>query len=272
MDRSPPLPRTLASGPGWTVQDVVCHARPGERPYEERHDHFVIAIIAQGRFTYHGAAGRHLLHEGAMMLGNAGACYACGHDHSAGDRCLALQFHPDSFAELALAATGMVHYRFPTGKLPVSKHLALLVADVTHALRGRDALPLDEAVTTLAANVVQDVSGADRAISPTLADERRIARVLARMEQDDDAPTDLRSLSQHVHMSRFHFLRVFKAVVGTTPHQHLLHLRLQRATHLLAATRLPVTDVALAAGFNDLSTFNRMFKAWTGKTPRAWRN
>jgi AraC family transcriptional regulator len=72
-------------------------------------------------------------------------------------------------------------------------------------------------------------------------------------------------------MSRYHFLRTFRHVVGLTPHQFILRTRLHRAALALRRSGRPVLEVALDAGFADLSTFNRRFRATMGVTPGAYR-
>ncbi|HEX9602943.1 MAG TPA: helix-turn-helix domain-containing protein [Myxococcales bacterium] len=57
----------------------------------------------------------------------------------------------------------------------------------------------------------------------------------------------------------------------TTPHQYLVGARLRRAARLLLTTSLPVTEVALEAGFGDLSNFIRTFRRAAGRSPRAFR-
>ena len=72
-------------------------------------------------------------------------------------------------------------------------------------------------------------------------------------------------------MSRYHFLRTFRAVVGMTPHQYILHTRLHRAAVRLRSTTEEISTIAFAAGFNDLSTFNRRFARIVGRSPSAYR-
>ena len=72
-------------------------------------------------------------------------------------------------------------------------------------------------------------------------------------------------------MSPYHFLRTFKRVTGVTPHQWLLRARLREAARRLAASRAPVTDIALDVGFEDLSNFMRSFRAEFGVSPRRYR-
>ncbi len=72
-------------------------------------------------------------------------------------------------------------------------------------------------------------------------------------------------------MSPYHFLRVFRAVAGVTPHQYLVRTRLRRAAVALAASDEPIAAIAFAHGFGDLSTFVTTFGRVFGKSPRAYR-
>ncbi len=56
-----------------------------------------------------------------------------------------------------------------------------------------------------------------------------------------------------------------------TPYQFILRTRLHNAAIALRRSGQPVLDVALDAGFADLSTFNRRFRATMGVTPGAYR-
>ena len=73
-------------------------------------------------------------------------------------------------------------------------------------------------------------------------------------------------------MSLYHFLRVFRDVVGVTPYQFLLRTRLRHAAIGLANTDEPVSTIALANGFGDLSTFIATFRRVFGLAPRAYRS
>ena len=60
-------------------------------------------------------------------------------------------------------------------------------------------------------------------------------------------------------------------MTGVTPHQWLLRVRLRAAAEKLAATKVPVTEIALDVGFEDLSNFTRTFRAEFGASPREYR-
>ena len=72
-------------------------------------------------------------------------------------------------------------------------------------------------------------------------------------------------------MSPYHYLRVFSAALGVTPHQYLVRSRLRRAARRLAEGDEPITDVAFDCGFADLSNFVRTFRRAAGVSPRAFR-
>lgn len=72
-------------------------------------------------------------------------------------------------------------------------------------------------------------------------------------------------------LTRFHFARAFKATFNEPPHQFILRMRLDRAKHLLATSRLPIADIATTTGFNGASQFARSFKSVTGRTPLEFR-
>ena len=72
-------------------------------------------------------------------------------------------------------------------------------------------------------------------------------------------------------MSPYHFLRSFRHVVGMTPYQFVLRIRLHRAAVLLRRTDKRVSAIAYDAGFNDLSTFNHRFRRVMGDNPGIYR-
>ena len=67
-------------------------------------------------------------------------------------------------------------------------------------------------------------------------------------------------------MSPYHFRRTFRAMVDMTPHQFILHTRLLRAAVRLRRTADSISAIAFAAGFSDLSTFNRRFQRIMGRS------
>ena len=91
--------------------------------------------------------------------------------------------------------------------------------------------------------------------------------VVAHIEEN----ISIQALASMVGLSRFHFTRAFKQSEGVTPHQFLLQCRVKRVQELLAATELPLSHIALAAGFSDQSHCSRRFREFVGITPSRYR-
>jgi AraC-like DNA-binding protein len=84
-------------------------------------------------------------------------------------------------------------------------------------------------------------------------------------------PLSLEDASAQAGLSPFHFLRVFAKVLGVTPHQYLVRARLRRAARMLVEDPRPVTDIAFATGFADISNFIRTFRRAAGMSPLRFR-
>ncbi len=265
----PPIARVLARGEDWCISEHVCHAGPADRPFEEQHEQVTIAAVVQGSFRYRCSAGEALLYPGAWLLGNAGSCFECGHDHGTGDRCIAFHFAPESFAEIAAGVTGSHRFRFATAMLPAMRRLTAPLAEIETLAQGGGAP--EETALRLAEQVLAALAGADKAAPPSPRDQRRISAALRHIEEHSEEPLGLAELAAAAAMSKYHFLRSFRRVAGVTPYELVLATRMRRAAARLRATTLPVSTIAFDAGFADLSTFNRRFRALFGVTPRGWR-
>ncbi len=77
-------------------------------------------------------------------------------------------------------------------------------------------------------------------------------------------------MAQNVFLSKYHFIRSFKAEVGLTPHQFQIQNRIRKAQRLIheAAT---ITEVALTTGFCDQSHFIKQFEKYVGLSPLTYK-
>lgn len=265
--------RMLAQGNGWTVSDVVCTSGPRDRPFEERHAGFSIAIVAAGSFQYRSWAGCELMTPGSLLLGSAGQCFECEHKHGTGDRCLSFGYAPEyfeSFAADAGISDAKPHFR--TLRLPPLRALSPLIARACAGLAGLVDVPWEELSVKLAAQTVQLVGGLssnpDDAPPSAVA---RVTRIVRMIERRPDAGLTLGSLAREAGLSPYHFLRTFERLTGVTPHQYVLRARLREAAMRLVVEPARVLDIALDCGFGDVSNFNHAFRAEFGVSPRVYR-
>lgn len=271
-ERHVPQSRQLASGDGWTAFDVVCNAGPRDKPFEEQHSATSIAVVVSGTFEYRSPAGSGLMTPGSVLLGNEGDCFLCGHQHGRGDRCVAFSYHPEFFERIAYEAGG-AKARFHMPRLPPMRALAPIVARMIALQADEPGVDSDELGIQLAVQSVQIARGLGPAglTGGEPGALARVSRVVRMIDHDPDTPHDLRSLAQLARLSRYHFLRTFEGVTGTTPHQYLLRVRLQRAAFRLRTESTKILDIALGCGFGDVSNFNRSFRAEFGMSPRVYR-
>jgi AraC family transcriptional regulator len=270
---SVPVARSLREGQEWSVQEYLCTAGPDDRPFEERHEQFSIAAVIEGTFRYRGDTGTAMMHPGAFLFGNAAACYECGHDHSIGDRCIAFHFAPAYFAEVAASIAGSGTFKFPTPMLPATPKLLPWLVRIEAGSALADRLVVEEAVSQLMEAVIGTVCAAPSLrVSASARDERRISDALRYVELHAADTLDLETLAGVAIMSKYHFLRTFRHVVGMTPYQFLLNMRMRRAAVRLATSSEPVSVIAFETGFGDLSTFNGRFRDMFGVSPTIYRS
>jgi transcriptional regulator GlxA family with amidase domain len=84
-------------------------------------------------------------------------------------------------------------------------------------------------------------------------------------------PLDLAALARVAGVSKYHFVRSFHAVYGSTPIRYLTLRRITRAQDLLRTANLTVTEVCMAVGFTSLGSFSSRFSALVGESPVAYQ-
>jgi AraC family transcriptional regulator len=99
----------------------------------------------------------------------------------------------------------------------------------------------------------------------------RIMHVLVYIQRNLDEEMSLEELSKKAHFSRYHFFRIFRALVGESVKEHIRRLRLERAASNLKHTDKPVIDIAFDAGYQTHEAFSRAFKIAFSCSPSEFR-
>ena len=270
--------RVLAQGEGWHVADMTCTCGPQDRRFEEQHPFFTVAVVLAGTFQYRGSLSRsgsvqELMTPGSLLLGNAGQCFECGHEHGLGDRCISFRYSPDYFERLAAdAAVVRGRPNFSVLRLPALQPLSGIVARASAGLIGARDTYWEELSMQLAAETMELTNGqSPKGVNPTPSTVARVTRAVRMIERKTDMELSLRDLAREAGLSPYHFLRTFQQVTGVTPHQYIRRMRLREAAARLAAHKDKILDIALDSGFGDVSNFNRAFRAEFGVPPRTYR-
>lgn len=99
----------------------------------------------------------------------------------------------------------------------------------------------------------------------------QVKKVTGWMREHLDEEIGLEELAALVGLSRFHFCTAFRKATGHTPHAWLVMQRIGEARRLLAMPELPVTEIALAVGYQTPSAFTAAFRKLVGTTPSEFR-
>jgi AraC family transcriptional regulator len=100
---------------------------------------------------------------------------------------------------------------------------------------------------------------------------RAIKRATDYINNNLSSKLALEEIAGAAHMSPHHFARSFKAATGLSPHQYVIHRRVERAKSILADTGLAVAEVAVAVGFSNSSHLAYHVRRLLGVSPSALR-
>jgi AraC family transcriptional regulator len=250
------------------VMDYRCEAGPDDRPFVEMHDCLSLSYVRRGSFGLRSRGRSYDLVAGSILVGRPGDDYCCTHEHhDRGDECLSFQFTAEGADWL-----GPLRETWETRAVPPLPELAVLGELAQASAEGRSDVGLDEVGHLIGDRFLNVVSGQSvRPQAASASDRRRAVEAALWIEAQAAEPIGLDAAARFAGLSPFHFLRLFRRVVGVTPHQYLVHCRLKRAAGLLAEAEPSVTDIAYDVGFGDLSNFVRSFHRAAGVSPRAFR-
>ena len=91
------------------------------------------------------------------------------------------------------------------------------------------------------------------------------------MEANFHEAVTIDQIAAEIGMGTRTFLRRFKQATGDTPVMYLQRLRAEKAKHLLETTQMAVEEISYEVGYEDSSSFRRLFKKITGLSPGAYR-
>ncbi|MGP9800641.1 GlxA family transcriptional regulator [Rheinheimera sp. NSM] len=98
-----------------------------------------------------------------------------------------------------------------------------------------------------------------------------IKQVQAHLTSHLAQPFALERLSEQFHLTKRTLLRRFKAALDDTPLNYLQRLRVEQAKRLLETTNAPIEQIVLQVGYEDVSSFRKLFLQYTELTPGQYR-
>lgn len=233
------------------------------------HEEFFIALTEEGVATPTYRGDRHVIGPGDLIVLNPEEAHSGGPRAEGSWTYRALYPRPDLMR--------MIVAEFPGNRLTVPEFGRDVVRDreITTSLRRFHRLSespessMLEREAYLAEALVLLVgrhAAPPQAPRPPGQEPRAVRLSREYLQEHAEKNVTLPALARFAGLSAFHLCRVFREAVGMTPHAYQTQVRVRRAKSLLRSG-LPITQVAVEAGFYDQAHLTRHFKRIVGLTP-----
>lgn len=100
---------------------------------------------------------------------------------------------------------------------------------------------------------------------------RTVNRVAGYLADHYQESSSLDELASRFFTNKFYLTRIFKQVTGFTIREYLHIQRVQKAQEFLRSSLLPITEIALMVGFENVSYFEKIFRRYCMQSPREYR-
>lgn len=155
----------------------------------------------------------------------------------------------------------------------VIRHLGASFREALKRPEETNQLFVDHMMLALTAHVAQTYGGMRSITAPARGGLAawQAKQACERLTSDLGGKIRLQQIAAEFGLSVSHFSRAFRTSTGLPPHQWLLQQRVKVAKQLMAARDLPLSEIAISAGFANQSHFTRVFSAMVGVSPAVWR-
>ena len=98
-----------------------------------------------------------------------------------------------------------------------------------------------------------------------------IRPALSALHSERRTPPDNEELARLCNLSKNYFTRIFKEMMGVSPHRYYITLIINKGAHLLVNSAYKIGEISRLCGMDDSLYFSRLFKKHMGLSPKAYR-
>lgn len=267
----------------WGRENCVVSGSTRHAEYRPFRQTLSLKCVSRGTETYFVERRRITVSDENYLLLNENRTYASALDAPVEAYSFSIFFRPGAAQEVAGDLARPVSTALDDGPgifraraefaESLRPHDAVVTPVVRHIQRHvagglRDEQWLEEQCQFLLARLLRThgrIAGDDRALEVRAAAKgellRRLERAVDYMHERLAADVTLADIADAAHLSRFHFLRLFRLVHGVTPMAYLRSLRTRRALALLDSTRLTADEVAGRVGLSRIALWRALREA-----------
>lgn len=227
------------------------------------HDHIELVLVTDGALRV-SISGK----ERILQAGDMGVCFPYqihSYEQSENAEVLLVLFPSkaaDVYADTLLKVRPQVPFLRP------APHMITLMERLKDCVYEQDA-------RALAAVYLNAIAGELLIQMPTEPIEKKDTNAIQKLflycQEHYKENITVRSVSRAVNISQSYITKIFSAQYGCAFRTYINRLRMMDVKKLLLDTDRTATDIMLSCGFNNQSTFNRVFFEETAMTPRAYR-
>jgi len=134
-------------------------------------------------------------------------------------------------------------------------------------------LMLQSVSMQLVIQLIREISSNQRlSESQLIPDFEYVKKAIEYMEAYYNTNITIEDICKVIHVSQYHFIRMFNEKIGLTPHEYLLTIRIQKAKLLLQKRECSIAECAKQCGFINQGHFSSVFKKYTGVPPSVYKN
>jgi AraC family transcriptional regulator of arabinose operon len=106
----------------------------------------------------------------------------------------------------------------------------------------------------------------------TLNYQNKLQKIRKEIYERPDLSWNMDMIAEHLHLSTSYIHKIYKNMFGTSCAQDIINSRIQKSKYLLTYSNLPVSNISIECGYNNVEHFSRQFTKITGFTPSKYRN
>lgn len=260
----------------YQIRDYQCTCMECSLSKVEQCEQFSICFARSGFYEQQVFRKAQEMHIGRLLISKPGIEYVIRHIDNHPDLCTSFNFSAAFYEKVKEHFREEAKWFFSNAdvqSLLLTAHadIEFIHQRILSQAKQPSSLEMDDLVVQLVEKVMLTL-GNKKTVEHVSASLKRhhlstIERARDFLFQNFSQHIGLQQLAEHCCVSVFHFGRIFKSMMNTSPHQYLTELRLNNAKLLLQSTQRSVTEIAFQCGFNSLEHFTAAYRNQFKTTP-----
>jgi AraC family transcriptional regulator len=153
---------------------------------------------------------------------------------------------------------------------PALLHIAMALRDGLRAGRADDAMYGESLSLALAVHLLRRYAAVPAGLQRLRGglSQEKLTLATEYIQDQLESGLSVSGIARTIHMSPFHFARLFKQSTGKSPYRYVVQARAKRAKELLKSGKFSIIEIAHRLGYADQSHLTRQLKDVFGATPK----